>query len=88
MKFPKHEAGLSLEHNEHKNYYISVEQHITDLDLQDAFLSKEEMQEAIDTDSLWVLHWYPHTPVGFCRIAAPTLEKIFNHLKEKHGNNL
>lgn len=88
MEFPKHKAGLSLEHNEHKNYYISVEHHIADLGLEDCFLSKDEMQESIDTDSLWVLHWYPETPVGFCRIAAPTLEKIFNHLKEKNGNSL
>ena len=82
MKFPNHKCGLYLTHNEHKDVYEDITQHIVDLDLMDAFESPEAMQRAIDTDSVWTLQWYPETPIGFHRIAAATLEEIFKRLEE------
>jgi hypothetical protein len=76
MRFPKHDAALHLEHNEHKSCYDEIGQFIVDNRLDDCFESPEAMQRAIDADSLWVLHWYPATPIGFYRIAAPTLEEL------------
>lgn len=79
MKLPEHKAGLSLEHNEHRNYYESAEKRIADLGLAEDFESPESMRRAIETDSVWVLHWYPDTPVGFLRVAAPTLDELLDY---------
>jgi hypothetical protein len=75
-EFPAHEAGLHLTHNEHRNYYETVEQYIEDNGLADSFESEDEMRKAIKDDSLWVLQWYPVTPVGFNRVAASTLYDV------------
>lgn len=74
--FPAHKAGLSLEHNEHKNYYESAEQFIANSELAKDFESPEAMTRAIEADSIWVLQWYPETPVGFHRVAATTLYDV------------
>ena len=75
-KFPSHKAGLSLEHNQHKNYYDKAEAWIADNDWCD-WENEAAKQKAIDTDEIWTLQWYPETPVGFCAIAAPTLADLF-----------
>jgi len=77
---PEHKCGLRLIHNEHRDVYETVEQFY---DAND-FISEEEWRKAIAEDSVWVLHWYPNTPVGFIRIAASTLEAIEAKLKEKN----
>jgi len=50
----------------------------------DDFISPEERHEAVAKDSVWVLHWYPDTPIGFIRFAASTLEAIEAKLREKN----
>ena len=77
---PKHKCGLHLDHNEHRNYYQTVEECYDPED----FVSEDEWLKAIKEDSVWVLHWYTNTPVGFTRIAASTLEAIEAKLKEKN----
>ena len=69
---PKHECGLYLTHNEHKDVYETIEQFYEPED----FISPQEWEKAISENSVWVLQWYPNTPVGFNRIAASTLEAI------------
>jgi hypothetical protein len=78
---PEHKCGLHLEHNEHRNYYQTVEECYDPED----FVSEEEWLKAIKEDSVWVLQWYPNTPIGFNRIAASTLEAIETELKQKNG---
>ena len=73
---PEHKCGLYLTHNEHKDVYEDLAERIACLDLEDAFESPEAMQRAIDADSLWVLQWYPNTPIGSITVAAATLEEI------------
>ena len=75
MNLPAHKCGLFLTHNEHRNYYEKLDQFIVDHDLVDDFESPEALQRALDTDECWVLQWYPDTPVGFCRVAAPTFSE-------------
>lgn len=82
MKFPEHKCGLFLSHNEHRDYYEKVGQRITDLELEGDFESPEAMARSIATDELWVLQWYPDTPVGFYRVAAPTLEEVLKLANE------
>lgn len=77
IKWPRHAAGMSISHNEHKNVYETVEQYIRPFGAQDpddSFVSEEERQKAIETNELWEIHWYPDTPVGFYRVRASTFE--------------
>jgi hypothetical protein len=75
---PEHKCGLHLSHNEHRDVYETIEEFY---DAED-FISPEEWREAVAKDSVWVLHWYPETPIGFIRIAASTLEAIEAKVKE------
>jgi len=77
---PEHKCGLYLTHNEHRDVYETIENYYEG----DDFISLEEWREALAKDSVWVLHWYPNTPIGFNRIAASTLEAIEAKLKEKN----
>ena len=79
---PEHKCGLHLSHNEHRDVYETIH----DFYDVDDFVSPEEWHEAVAKDSVWVLHWYPETPIGFIRIAASTLEALEVSLKEgNHG---
>lgn len=75
MKLPEHKCGLYLTHNEHRDLYQKLEKWIVDNDATEDFADDAARQRAIETDECWVLQWYPDTPVGFCRVAAPTLEE-------------
>lgn len=77
INFPEHKAALHLSHNEHLNSYETVEQYLmtSHLDEED-FVSHEEMLKSVQTNELWVLQWYPDTPVGFCVRLASTLEAL------------
>jgi hypothetical protein len=75
---PEHKCGLHLSHNEHRDVYETVEEFY---DAED-FVSPEEWHKAVAENSVWVLHWYPETPIGFHRVAASTLEAIQAKLKE------
>ena len=77
---PEHKCGLYLTHNEHRDVYETVE----DFYEVDCFVSLDELAKAISEDSVWVLQWYPETPIGFHRIAASTLEALQKALKEKN----
>jgi hypothetical protein len=74
VNLPTHKCGLYLTHNEHRDYYEPLRLFIAERDLVKDFESPSEMLRAIQTDECWVLQWYPETPVGFNRVAAPTLE--------------
>lgn len=77
MKLPAHKCGLYLTHNEHRDYYETLSEFISTRDgLADDFESQAQRELAIQTGECWVLQWYPDTPVGFNRVAAPTLEDV------------
>jgi len=87
MDLPEHKCGLFLTHNEHRDYYETAQHFIENLEgLAEDFESPEAMKIAIETDSIWVLQWYPNTPVGFHRVAAPTLEDCIRLAKDTHHN--
>lgn len=75
MTFPKH-VSMSLEHNNYKGVYDSIETAVAEEDENEAWVNAEERQKVLDTGELWTLHWYPDTPVGFCRRSAASLEKV------------
>lgn len=72
---PAHNAGMSLEHNQHKNAYEKAEDWINKNEWCD-WESEDAKRQAIATDEIWTLQWYPKTPVGFCAVAAPTLADL------------
>ncbi len=74
MKLPNH-LTLQIEHNEHKNVYEPIEDFILETDLTRHFENPEEMAICIKLDELWIIRWYPDTPVGFYLVAGSTLEK-------------
>lgn len=85
--FPPHKAGLHLTHNEHKNCYISVEEHCQfggDLGHED-FVDEEDFRRACETDELWELQWYPDTPVGFNLCRASSLDRLIDLVKKVSG---
>lgn len=89
MKFPAHEASLSLEHNQHKAYYLTVAQSIADSDhgyQEDCWISEEQKQKAIDTNECWTLQWYPRTPIGFYIKSAADLDALLNYVNTHEFN--
>jgi hypothetical protein len=76
IRLPAYKCGMTLSHNEHRNDYATVAEYVENNGLAEYFESPEEMQKAIDTDNLWVIQWYPDSPVGQCCIAAATLEGL------------
>lgn len=74
MNLPKHACGLFLTHNEHRDYYETAREFISSRSTP--FKNVEAESRAIETDNIWVLHWYPRNPVGSYIVAAPTLEEV------------
>ena len=73
MTFPKN-VGMQLEHNPHKLVYMSVEDYLQDEGLSD--VDEEVFEDMIHADEIWILQWYPDTPVGFYTAIGVTLEGV------------
>lgn len=73
---PRHEAECAIEHNPHRNVYETIETFMAGR--PGDWVSAEERARAIAIDSLWVMQWYPATPIGFCRRAASSLGALLD----------
>lgn len=84
MKIPKH-IRFALEHNEFASNYKTAAETITSGDdyYNDGWISEEQKQKAIETNSIWTAHWYPNTPIGFCLIHAADLDVLLAALEEE-----
>ena len=84
MKLPRHECGLYLTHNRHKDYYETVQEHLSHPSLEDDdyFISPEDKQKCIDTNEIWELQWYPDTPVGFYKVVGSTLDIVLEQANQ------
>lgn len=79
LQFPRHDASLSLTHNQHKDYYLTVAQSIAEREhgyTDDCWVSDEQKQKAVATNECWTLQWYPDTPVGFHLRSAADLDAL------------
>ncbi len=83
-KFPRHEAGLYLVHNAHKDVYETIEQYYED-DPND-WVSEDQRLKALKENSVWDLQWYPDTPIGSYRLLACDLDVLLEAAK-KVGND-
>ena len=77
IQLPKHKCGLYLRHNEHKDLYQDIGLAI-ELMENAKWENDESKKRAADTDELWILQWYPRTPIGFHCVAAPTFEEVIH----------
>lgn len=83
-KIPNH-MSLSIEHNQHKNYYDNAKEHLDNMfngervSLKE--LSEEEYQRCIETDEIWEIRWYPRTTISFNFVVAPTLEECMKKIE-------
>lgn len=84
IKFPEHKCGLFLTHNEHKDYYESVESWVSNFESwKEDFIDEEDMNLCFKTDECWSLQWYPETPIGSYVVRASTLEKLMDYVSTK-----
>lgn len=80
MNLPKHECSLSINHNCCRDYYQTVEQWVDQDDgcIKPEWKDEASKQQAIDTNEIWTMQWYPITPIGNHYVAAPTLEELLD----------
>lgn len=78
-------SSLSIEFNRNAPNYQTVTTFIDENHewFDGCWVSPEEEQKARDTNRLWEIQVYPHTPVGFYNYAASSLEALMDHLMEK-----
>lgn len=81
--FPAHKAGLMIEHNPHLGNYETVAEWVARREVDDDdWPSPEQRDKAIATDTLWLVQWYPETPVGFRMVAAADLAEALKAASE------
>lgn len=82
--YPRHAASLHIEHNPHKAYYSKIE----DEEGENGgcfgadWVSLEQRAKAIETDNVWVVQWYPDTPVGSYRRCGADLDVVLAAARE------
>jgi len=77
IQFPKHKCSLTLQHNAHKDYYQPLADYIEENDWYN-WISDEAKQQALATDEIWTIQWYPDTPIGSYSVAAATLQELLD----------
>ena len=90
IKFPDHEASMTITHNPHKDLYQTVAEYIKEDVDEDGrvngmyeWASEAERDNAILTNELWLIQVYPRTPVGFYAVAASSFEVLIEICKKQ-----
>ena len=77
-------VSLAIEFNSHAVNYMSARQAFEDGDFKLVrWPSDAERDKAIDTGSVWILHWYPETPVGFYVAGASSLANLLTFVLDR-----
>lgn len=82
-------CSLSISHNDHHNMYLSVADTLDEPQGYYSDLSDAERAQMIATDTIWTVHVYPNTPVGFNVYHASTLDAAIDKARatgEGEGN--
>jgi hypothetical protein len=79
-------SSLTLSFNEHcASYQNAAEaESVGDFEHFD-WVSEDERKAAIAANSVWVLHWYPNTPVGFRALGASSLPALLAEAIKDHN---
>ncbi len=75
MIFPRHDITLYLTHNQHRSYYQTIEEYVSDMNL-DNWINEEEKTAALASQDFWELQWYPDTPIGSYCLLAHNLDNL------------
>jgi hypothetical protein len=91
--FPKHKAGLDLEHDPHRAYHETVETYEKTLltlgfTIEELWVSIEQRQLAIQAQEFWSIRWYPNTPIGFHRLLAYDLNVLLQTAKTMENKDV
>lgn len=81
---PPHAGGISISHNDCHGVYQTVAQefsHSDDYYRDDCFLPGDK-EVCADTESLWIIQWYPNTPVGHFTAFGSTLENALTMMQK------
>lgn len=77
--WPKHDAEMIVSHNEHKSNYETIEEWELSRNLRpDDWASPQQRLQAIQSNSLWTIQWYPNTPIGFNIMCGADLQAVIN----------
>jgi len=80
LSLPVH-MSAHLIHNEHKMSYGTVADSVAMQEhgyADDAWVSPEQRQKAIDSNECWSLQWYPKNPDGFHIRSAADLDVLLS----------
>lgn len=68
--------SLSIEHNPHKLNYEKIDEYFRSLQLNITdHLSPDEYERCLLSDEIWMIQWYPDTPISFHWVFAPTFQE-------------
>jgi hypothetical protein len=71
---PRH-IHLAIDHQPHAVMYMTVAEWLEDRDTEHVDINDADREEMLRTGEVWVVTWYPDTPVGFNSVAAATLDR-------------
>lgn len=71
-------SSLTLSFNDHACNYVTVKEAVESNCMLEhgTWVSDEEKRRAIESNSLWSLHWYPDTPIGCYDLMGSSLESV------------
>jgi len=64
------------------SWSISCNEHLEYYDDPEGYYDTDELKGLDLTKDIYLLRYYPNTPVGFCRISANTITELLSKLKE------
>lgn len=82
---PRHAASLTITHNDHKDCYRTAAQQFAEWEERGHtpnMRAGDWKERMIEADEIWEVQWYANSPVGFCNVAAPSLEEAVEFAKE------
>jgi hypothetical protein len=74
-------SSLYITHNAHNSSYEVMSKYIKE-DFIKPFLTPEEAENCIKTDSIWEIQLYPRTPISFYKTVGSTFEIAMNEMND------
>lgn len=82
-EYAKSVLNFSIEYNPHKMLYQSVSEYIENQELIEDDFPNKDMQLCIENNTIWSLHCYPRTPIGFYDIYGHDLQVLLDVITSK-----
>jgi hypothetical protein len=75
-----------LRYNDQLCNYASLQEAVDQQDdviERDDWVSDEEYSQALASNTVWTLQWYPRTPIGFCTRHASSLKALLDYFQNQ-----